>query len=125
MSLGRRIQDLRKAKNITQRELAEKIGKGVSTVQKYEIDVITPPIDVISRIAEALETEINELLNVKKEFEYITLELTQAQNYVKSLNEIEQRNEMLDKYDNMNVSGQTKVCEYVNDIYDKFKKDEE
>jgi len=62
ISLGQRIQRYRKNKNITQKELAEKIGKGVSTVQKYEIDVITPPIEVIKKIADVLEVEMADLV---------------------------------------------------------------
>lgn len=62
MTLGERIKLERKKKGITQKQLAEKINKGFSTVQKYEIDVITPPLDMIQKIADALEISVMDLM---------------------------------------------------------------
>lgn len=66
MSLGENIKNARKQKGITQKELSEKIGKGFSTVQKYEIDVIVPPISIINKIAEVLEVSVESLVSDKE-----------------------------------------------------------
>ncbi len=65
MSLGKQIKKARKAAGLTQRQLAERINKGFSSVQKYEMDIITPPIDVITNISKVLDIEINTLLDIK------------------------------------------------------------
>lgn len=66
MTIGERIKTARKSRGLTQKELAQKIDKGYSTLQKYEIDVVTPTIDVISRIAQALKVDMTELLPIDK-----------------------------------------------------------
>ena len=63
MTIGERIQTLRKERNITQKQLSEMIGKGFSTVQKYEINAIQPPIDIIAKIAAALSVSVPDLLS--------------------------------------------------------------
>lgn len=55
MLIGEKIRNARKNKKLTQRQLAERIGKGYSTVQKYEIGVIEPPIQILKKIATVLE----------------------------------------------------------------------
>lgn len=65
MSIGSNIKAARKAKGITQKELSNKINKTFSSVQKYELDIIQPPVDVIRDIAGALEVNVSELLGVK------------------------------------------------------------
>ena len=54
MSIGNQIKKARKKNKITQKQLAVKINKAFSSVQKYEMDIIQPPIDVIQDIANAL-----------------------------------------------------------------------
>ena len=71
MTLGERIKTARKRKGITQKRLSELINKGFSTVQKYEIDVIKPSIDILQQIALALDIDILELLHDENELENI------------------------------------------------------
>ena len=66
MTLGERIKAARKEKGITQKELADLINKGFSTVQKYEIDVIEPPISVLEKIAKALEIDPKAMEKISK-----------------------------------------------------------
>lgn len=54
MSIGNQIKKARKENRMTQKQLADKINKAFSSVQKYEMDIIQPPIDVIQDIANAL-----------------------------------------------------------------------
>lgn len=63
MDVAINIQRARKAAGLTQAQLAEKIGKGFSTVQKYELGLTNPPIDVVRKIAEALGVPLADLVS--------------------------------------------------------------
>ena len=54
MSIGRNITRYRIAAGLSQRELAERIGKTPSAVSQYESNRITPYINVIEKIADVL-----------------------------------------------------------------------
>ena len=53
--LGQRIKEVRKAKNITQEELAEKIGIGTSNISYIENGKFAPSIENFAKIAEVFE----------------------------------------------------------------------
>ena len=59
--LGKRIKELRKAKKLTQEELAEKIGIGTPNISYFETGKFSPAIDTLQKIAMALGVEIYEL----------------------------------------------------------------
>ena len=59
--LGRRIRELRKAKNLTQEDLAEKVGIGTPNISYFETGKFSPAVETLQKIAEALEVEIYEL----------------------------------------------------------------
>lgn len=52
--IGKKIKQHRKGK-MTQQELAQKIGKTESSIRKYEKGLVTIPLDVLEKIASALE----------------------------------------------------------------------
>jgi transcriptional regulator with XRE-family HTH domain len=54
MNIGETIKTERKKKNITQKELAQKINKSERMVQKYENGEVTPSIEVLNQIAAEL-----------------------------------------------------------------------
>lgn len=54
MTLGQKIRQARQSRKITQKELAAQIGKSFSSVQKYEMDLATPPLETIEKIALSL-----------------------------------------------------------------------
>lgn len=62
MSIAAQIKTARKASHVTQKELAQKINKSFSTVQKYELGLATPPIEVLKDIANALDTPLGFLM---------------------------------------------------------------
>lgn len=64
MTVGERIKQARKKSNMTQKELAQKAGKGFSTIQKYEMDLVTPPLDVLRKIANVLNVSVADLLTI-------------------------------------------------------------
>lgn len=58
MNIGDVIKSERKKKKITQKELAEKIGKSERMVQKYENGEVIPSIEIINNIESTLNTNI-------------------------------------------------------------------
>ena len=62
MSIGDRIQSLRKSKGISQEELADKIGVSRQAVSKWESEQSTPDIDKIILLSEYFETTTDYLL---------------------------------------------------------------
>lgn len=62
MELSERIKAARKSAKMTQKELASRINKSFSTVQKYELGLATPPIDVLTDISRALNVPAGQLM---------------------------------------------------------------
>lgn len=60
--IGKNIKQLRIQKNLTQDQLAEKLFVTRQTVSNYEIGKSRPDIDMLMKIAEVLETDINTIL---------------------------------------------------------------
>jgi HTH-type transcriptional regulator, competence development regulator len=62
-TFGQTLQTLRRSKNVSQRELAEKVGVDFSYISKVENDRLPPPAaDTIVKICEALGVPRDELL---------------------------------------------------------------
>lgn len=59
--LGRKILELRRAKNLTQEELVEKCNISVRTIQRIEAGEVTPRIYTIKTILHALDYDISKL----------------------------------------------------------------
>ncbi len=68
-SIGEMISILRKEKGMTQNDLAEKMNVTDKAVSKWERNLSCPDINSISKLANILETTVEELLNaqIKKE----------------------------------------------------------
>lgn len=60
--LGKRIKLLRAEKNISQEELAKKVGVHTNHLSRYERDLTSPSIDVVIKMAEALDVSIDFLI---------------------------------------------------------------
>lgn len=63
---GKRLQDLRKKKNMTQGEFADRLGVTPQAVSKWENEQSFPDITLIPTIATILEVEVNCLFGFKK-----------------------------------------------------------
>ncbi|MEA4812979.1 MAG: helix-turn-helix transcriptional regulator [Anaerolineaceae bacterium] len=62
-SLGTRIAELRRAKGITQEEMAGKLNVSPQAVSKWENDISCPDIMALPQIAKMLGTSVDELLS--------------------------------------------------------------
>lgn len=61
MPLGDRIKELRKERGWSQDELAAKVGSDARGISRYENARITPSLDALVRIAEALNVSLDHL----------------------------------------------------------------
>lgn len=61
-NVGKQIKKLRTAKKMTQDQLAEKLFVSRQTVSNYEMGRSNPDIDMLVRIAEIFETDVNNLI---------------------------------------------------------------
>ncbi len=66
-TLGKRISENRKSKNIKQDELAEMLLVSPQAVSKWENDISCPDISLLPKLAEILGISVDELLSGKKE----------------------------------------------------------
>ena len=62
-TLGNRIAELRRGKNITQDEMAEKLNVTAQAVSKWENDISCPDIMLLPKIAQMLSVTVDELLS--------------------------------------------------------------
>jgi transcriptional regulator with XRE-family HTH domain len=62
MSLAKKIVDLRKERNLTQKELAKSIGVHFSHISRYERGISLPSIDVVKKIAQVFSVSTDYLL---------------------------------------------------------------
>ena len=69
--VGNRIKTLRKEQKLTLQQLADMIHKSRATVSKYENGEISIDVETLQDIAEALDTDVNQLVDyrVKKKAE--------------------------------------------------------
>ena len=68
--IGSRIRKYREANNITQKELAQKIGVSSSRVSNWEQGLYRPDVDLLSDICTALNVSPSELLDIHLDNEF-------------------------------------------------------
>ena len=66
ISIGEKIALLRKAKGMTQEQLAEKCSVTAQAVSKWENDLAAPDISLLPRLSELLGVSCDELLGVQR-----------------------------------------------------------
>lgn len=63
MNLGKTINELRKKNNMTQEELASKLGVSAQAVSKWENDLACPDISLLQDLSKMFGITVDELLN--------------------------------------------------------------
>ena len=63
LQLGKRVKYLRRLKNLTQAELAEKVNLSVNYVSQIETGVASPTLKTLLILAQGLDVEIKELFD--------------------------------------------------------------
>lgn len=72
MNLGKTILELRKAKNVTQDEMAAELGVTAAAVSKWENGYTMPDILMLCAIADYFQVTTDELLNRAKKIQNAT-----------------------------------------------------
>lgn len=65
-SIGTRIKELRKIKNISQEELANELSVSRQTISKWESDIVSPDINNIEMISNFFEVSTDYIINGKE-----------------------------------------------------------
>lgn len=63
MNLGKKITELRKNNNLSQEELAEKIGVTRQTISKWELEETSPDINQAKKLSKVFNISLDELTN--------------------------------------------------------------
>ena len=62
MTIGERIKDFRKIRNMTQNDLADEMGVSVQAVSKWETDKSAPDISLLAPLSTVLGVSTDTLL---------------------------------------------------------------
>lgn len=87
-TFGKRLSECRKAKNLSQKELAEIFNTSHTTIGKYERDEMTPSIEAAKKLAKILDTSVAYLLGETEQ-----ADLFKDPAMLKRLNELEKLDE--------------------------------
>ena len=82
MTLGQRITSLRKKKKLSQGELGKLVETSGDIIGRYERDEVKPSIEVVIRMADALEVSLDFLVG-KTELELDTSTINRIQEVAK------------------------------------------
>lgn len=74
LKFGNFIKELRKEKNMTQKDLAKKIGLTDKAISKWERGLSFPDITMLGSLAEALDVDVSEILSGERGKEKISKE---------------------------------------------------
>ena len=61
--LGKRIVELRKMKGLSQSDLAQRVSLSYAQIGRYETKGVQPPAEILKRMAEALDTTVDFIVN--------------------------------------------------------------
>lgn len=86
-SIGRKISDLRKLKNISQEELAWRVGKSRNTISNIERGINSAMLETYEEIAAALDVSVTELFTVDSRLHRDKIKRRNIYNLLKILEE--------------------------------------
>jgi len=88
MEFGERLKELRTGLNISQKELSEKTGLTLRTIQRIENNEVKPSLYSVKAISDALELASSELLNTSDTKPYkfnVNLKITDMNQFLNDL----------------------------------------
>ena len=71
LDFGKKLAECRKAKNLSQKELAKLLNTSHSVIGKYEREEMTPSIEAAVKLAKLLDTTVGYLLGENKNAELL------------------------------------------------------
>ena len=114
MSFGTRLRDARKAKKLTQKELASKICAAHNSISNWENDQNMPDPDTIQNLCWALDVQPNYFFNVD------TASLTPPTVVTPTLSLSEEEQHIIVKYRCLDDRGKSAVLNVLNHEYDSL-----
>lgn len=93
--LGNRIYELRKQKNLSQKELGNLLGVSNKSVSKWENGVTVPKTETLVKLAGILGVSPQELLQGKTDDHFTLRQLSSQTNELFLTNEIEQKDKII------------------------------
>jgi transcriptional regulator with XRE-family HTH domain len=88
MELGERLKELRTCLNYSQKELSEKTGLTLRTIQRIENNEVKPSLYSLKVIGEALKTDVSDFVKKSdtKPYEFnLTLKITDMNQFLNDL----------------------------------------
>ena len=88
MELGERLKELRTVLNYSQKDLSEKTGLTLRTIQRIENNEVKPSLYSLKVIGEALKTDLSEYVKKSdtKPYEFnLTLKITDMNQFINDL----------------------------------------
>lgn len=119
MNIGENIKKYRKLRNITQKQLAKDIDKSEITIRKYENNDTNPPLNIIYKIADALNVPrslllgLNNNLTIGKSIKYYRINNKLTQEML--ANKISKSLRMVQKYESDEVTPSIEILNKIED----------
>lgn len=113
---GKRIREVRKSKGYTQEQLAIAAGIAVNSLSRYENNERQPNIEILTRIANALNMSMGEFMwdNLPNHSYSVTYFTEEGEAY-------RLKSDTICKYDKLNKLGKQKANEYITDLSEQEK----
>ena len=102
-----RIKELRQTLNLTQKELAEKVGFNQTAIGKYERNELEPNLETLKKLSAIFECSIDYLVGYSDDFGNVTV---QQKSPADALTPTEQ--ELLNNFRSLPRAEQTQISEY-------------
>lgn len=103
-TFGQRLVASRESRNLSQKELAEKLGITPTRLNYWEKDKREPAIEMIKAIAQALDVDTNYLIGYQPQVKNVSLHLSETEDQLVALHR------------KLNVEGQEKLLDYADDL---------
>ena len=103
-----RIKELRQSQNLTQKELAEKVGFNQTAIGKYERNELEPNLETLKKFSAIFECSIDYLLGHSDDFGNVTV---QQKSPAPTLTQAEQ--DLLNDFRSLPRPEQAQAAEYV------------
>jgi transcriptional regulator with XRE-family HTH domain len=78
VKVGKFLQELRKEKELTQEQLAERLGVTRRTVSRWETGSNTPDLDILIELSDLYAVDLREILNGERKSERMNEELKET-----------------------------------------------
>lgn len=117
---GNNLKSFREKKNMTQKDLANLLGVSVSTISKYESNMLEPNIESLKTLADHLDITIDMLLRDKDEeyFDFDLLEVLREQKDMKLKGNLYHNTQISFAFNTNHIEGSTLTFEQTRYIYE-------